>query len=548
MSNSINIEPAGVIKLVEQYLKENNLLKTLQALQDETSVSLNTVDSIEAFVNDINSGHWDVVLRVVKLLKLPDNKLIDLYEQIAIELIELRETRAANWLIHKAEPMLRLKSLSIDRYLHLQNVLGRSYFDHKEVYRDGSSKEQRRAAIANELKKEVTVVPPQRLLTLIGDALKWQKHEGLLPSSTSIDIFTGKAQLKQVEEETYPTTMHRHCVKPIKNVNEEEEVPIFVTCADFSPDGHHLVVGYSTGLVEVRNPTTGRLAKDLRYQAHHNFIVTPSKRAALSFCFSASEMLAIGDSSGDISIWKLETGQLIQLFKSAHLKSVKCLLFHRNGKEILSGGNDAVARLHGMRSNRTIRDYKGHKSNVNAITFSRDDNYIITGSSDSTVKIWNAKTTQMLKEYKSPRQVHTIFLMPNYKSDIFLIGDRSRCIYLIDLDAKIRGKIYESPATKLKNDQESNTDNQKALMRLSEDDKTLAETDFSAVCSSPKGNWIYAVDSRVINIFNYSTKKIQKKLVAHDEPINDLTGVKHHPLLNILVTYDTQGNLKLWKP
>ena len=68
--------------MILQFFKENSLNESLEALQQETSVTVNTIENREAFIQDITEGKWDTVLKDIIHLNIAPRKLIDLYEQV----------------------------------------------------------------------------------------------------------------------------------------------------------------------------------------------------------------------------------------------------------------------------------------------------------------------------------------------------------------------------------------------------------------------------------------------------------------------------------
>ena len=56
--------------------------------------------------------------------------------------------------------------------------------------------------------------------------------------------------------------------------------------------------------------------------------------------------------------------------------------------------------MHGLKSGKMLKEFRGHTSYVNDAVFSAEGGQVISASSDSTVRVWDAKSCECLHAFR----------------------------------------------------------------------------------------------------------------------------------------------------
>jgi WD40 repeat protein/serine/threonine protein kinase len=109
------------------------------------------------------------------------------------------------------------------------------------------------------------------------------------------------------------------------------------------------------------------------------------------------QLLAASTNVGHVMVWDLATGHIRHKFDlpgAGH-----GLAFDPSGTELaagqaLPGADSQVVRLWSLRTNRPLRDLRGHTKGIFDVTFSSDGSALASASGDGTVRVWNFRTGQ----------------------------------------------------------------------------------------------------------------------------------------------------------
>jgi WD40 repeat-containing protein SMU1 len=335
------------------------------------------------------------------------------------------------------------------------------------------TRQERREDLGRRLQDAVPCIPRQRLTCLLQQAVLWQSHTGQLPrvrrvwhdpSAESDDEHDGSSQTDR-EKEGASASGKR---KPKKRLRKEFDLVLGTVQVDpvpsgaayldrsklpvepvarrpfsavkfgkqarpesaaFLPSGSGLVTGSSDGLIEVWDASTNysELMLSLAYQRDDELMGHDNQAGVTALAVSNDgQVLASGDASGRVKVWKIETGRCLRSWQahggggsgpappsSSAASAVACIALAPDASRVLTasgggggGGGDGSCREFGLRTTRMLMDLS-HPASVTwcgyCVTEAEDPGggdgrlLIVTASGDGAVRIWDRASQEVLR-------------------------------------------------------------------------------------------------------------------------------------------------------
>ena len=548
---SVEIDASDVVRLVLQFLREHGLSSSAAELERESGVLVNAVEAKGRLVGDVRSGNWDAALPALASVELPYEAAAAVHEHACYELCESGEGDVARELLrHKT--LQKLRGAEPERFLRLERAVGRAAatggYGGEAPWPRGETRESRRAAVADDVAGAVGAVAPGRLVSLLGMALRWQAHCGELRGSGGrrVDVFRGDAgdPLSRKSEEERPPKRAAGAVrlgagsKPL--------------CCAFAPDGSALITGSSDGFVELWDPASCRLRTDLQYQRDDELLMHDAPVLALAPSLDGTA-LASGDRDGCLKVWRLATGQCARKFPKAQQQAVTAVAWSRDGSQLLTASSDGAVRSHGLKSGRTLQQFRGHGGSVSAVAYLRSSgeasDAVVSGSADGTVRVWDPRSAETVSTFSPPkalaklerravadkeRAVVAVLQQPGSESKFFVV-DKSPTAVLADLRTGVAVAAFSSRDEPAKPPSEA----AHALRKPG--------CDFvAAALSRPRGDYLYCLgEDKVLYCFHVQSAALDRCCPIDDA--KDVVGLAVHPHRNVVASFGDGDKLLLWK-
>jgi WD40 repeat protein len=92
---------------------------------------------------------------------------------------------------------------------------------------------------------------------------------------------------------------------------------------------------------------------------------------------------------GDIKLWRVADGKLMQSFTNVHSDAVFGLDFSADGKYLASSAADKFVKVLDLDSGKIVRTFEGHTHHVLGVSWKRDERTLASAGADNVIKLWD---------------------------------------------------------------------------------------------------------------------------------------------------------------
>ena len=192
----------------------------------------------------------------------------------------------------------------------------------------------------------------------------------------------------------------------------------------YSPDGKTLATVSSMERLRLWDTRTGKLMKTY----------LPRSNGIYCTAFSPDGVTLACGGGGDNSVWLLnaETGEHGQVF-TGHTDNIESVVFSRDGQMLASGDSNGNIHVWDAATGEILRILEWHNDYVRTLAFSPDGKMLVS-TSDSEIRFWDINTWETIRKVSD----YDVSISPDWKTFVTYGSDRIVKYWHMDSDDPLK--------------------------------------------------------------------------------------------------------------
>ncbi|XP_022780810.1 serine-threonine kinase receptor-associated protein-like [Stylophora pistillata] len=207
---------------------------------------------------------------------------------------------------------------------------------------------------------------------------------------------------------------------------------VHLSFSDITPYGYFLISACKDGKPMLRQGDTGDWIGT--FEGHKGAVWSATLNKDVT-------KAATGAADFTAKVWDAISGDEVRSLPHKHI--VKVVDFSPDGKRLLTASNEKLLRVFDLQDESAEPDLlKGYTEDIRAALWSKDGKYIMSGGEDKAVRLWDTRNMTEVKKVEIPQSVTSMVLS---KDGSILVVTYDRTISFWDPDRMELIKSFDAP-------------------------------------------------------------------------------------------------------